>query len=162
MISIEPSADLEQKFAAVQDAAPKAMKEISAYLLSFTKSVFTTEGEALFGRWQDIADTTKKIKISKGRWPRLILTDTYQMEQSIQAFSSNTEAGAATNKVYAPLMQFGAKDEEVNVPEHSATRNGKTYTVRAYTYKANIPRRPFLGFNDKTAEKILDIVKKHI
>lgn len=139
------------------------MREISGYLHTFTKLVFDTEGQKLHGkRWKDLSPITKANKVERGTWPRTILTDSFQLEQSIQPFYSATEAGVGTNKVYAEVHQFGGVNP-VNVKSHSRTsKKGKVYTVKAYTMHRKIPARPFFGFNGETNKAILNILCKYL
>ena len=151
--------DLRQKSI---DMTP-VMREIAGYLGAFTKKVFNTEGYALLGKkWQPLKESTVKNKVKRGAWPRMILEDSYQLEQSIQQFYSDHEAGVSTNKVYAATHQFGSS-ESVSVPSHTRTmkKTGKTYTVKPFTMKRNIPARPFFGFSDKVIGDIMTIIMKY-
>lgn len=150
--------DLRQKSI---DMTP-AMREIAGYLGTFTKMVFNSEGGYLGKKWQPLKESTIKNKVKRGAWPRMILEDSYQLEQSIQQFYSDHEAGVSTNKVYAATHQFGSNDS-VSVPSHTRTmkKTGKTYTVKPFTMKRNIPARPFFGFTNKVIGDIMGILMKY-
>jgi phage virion morphogenesis protein len=138
-----------------------AMREIAGFLGTYTKLIFNSEGETLSKRWKPLKESTIKNKVKRGAWLRMILTDSYQLEQSIQQYHSSKEAGVYTNKVYAKLHQFGSKGP-VSVPSHTRTRKGKTFTVKAFTMNINVPARPFFGFSDEAKKMILNIVLKHL
>ncbi len=71
-----------------------------------------------------------------------------------------------TNKKYAAIHQFGAKQgsfgvHRISVPAHTRTRKGKPYQVKAHTKNmalpwGDIPARPFLMVQDGDWENIDD------
>ncbi|RPH42092.1 MAG: hypothetical protein EHM87_17825 [Burkholderiales bacterium] len=82
------------------------------------------------------------------------------------------KAIVAAGKVYAAMMHFGATKGQfgtimAQIPQHSRTRNGKTYTVSSHQRQTkvpwgNIPARPFMMFQDEDVPEILNAMTRYL
>ena len=80
------------------------MQRISGILGSGIERNFEAGGRPA---WPDLAESTKKARARKGKWPGQLLQVSGQLASSVQEFFSATTAGAGTNKIYAAIQHFG-------------------------------------------------------
>ena len=100
------------------------------------------------------------------------LRDTGRLQNSITSAVHGDTVLVGTNVVYAATHQFGAKRGSfgsvlAEVGEHTRTRNGKSYTVRAHKRKqplpwGDIPARPFLLVQDEDVVEIEAVLADYV
>lgn len=99
------------------------------------------------------------------------LRDTNRLFRSLTWLAGPDYAEAGTNVVYAPVHQFGI-NRIVSVGAHRRQTKGgdarrgtisvRSSPVRPYRRHMSLPARPFLGFSDGDANRILDILRRRI
>ena len=115
---------------------------ISNMMLDAVERNFATETDPETGlRWTPLAASTQRQRAKKGKTGK-ILQVTGGLVASITPQYGNDYALVSTNKVYAPIHQFGGK----------AGRNHKT----------SIPARPYLALSRQDKEDIVDAVKDYL
>lgn len=79
-----------------------------------------------------------------------------RLVHSFEKVISDDEAGVGTNVIYAASHQFG------DTGRHARTANNKkakqSGRVAVFSYKANLPARPFLGFDAVDRRRVEKIV----
>ncbi|HEX2959092.1 MAG TPA: phage virion morphogenesis protein [Chitinispirillaceae bacterium] len=129
----------------------KPLAEIGEIILSSIEENFLQEGryesaDSWHGgtnRWVDLAESTKKARRKKGKWPGKKL----QMSQgglaaSITANVSGDNLEIGTNKVYGAIQQLGGK----------AGRN----------HSVTVPARPYLVVQNEDLDDAMDVLGRHI
>ena len=129
----------------------KPLAEIGEIILSSIEENFLQEGryqsaDSWHGgttRWVDLAESTKKARQKKGKWPGKKL----QMSQGGLADSYSYDVKGDTleigsNKAYAAIQNLGGK----------AGRN----------HSVDIPARPQLVVQDEDLDDAMDVLGKHL
>jgi len=125
------------------------MKIISETMHTAVQRNFQTEGARLpGGKWQELADSTKKERSKIGKWPGSILQVNRNLLGGISPEHDSTTAVVGSNmpfkKGYAAIHQFGGK-----------AGRGKSFTM---------PARPFFELANEDLEDIqqdaMDYLKK--
>lgn len=95
-------------------------------------------------RFADLAESTKKARENKGKWPGQILQVNNILVRSITRKATGSYAQVGTNIIYARIQQLGG----------NAGRGRRVA----------IPARPFLPFhdNDKLQEGMEGIILNHV
>ena len=101
--------------------------------------------------WADLSDVTKARREKAGHWPGPILQVKGQLAASIESGYGKDFAQAGSNKVYAPVMFFGA--------EKGAFGKNKRGGPIPW---GDIPARRMLGLNADDEVDILDILETEI
>lgn len=170
MIKVTP-ANLEAIVRRITEAAARGkdmtplMRRISGILGSGIERNFAPGGRP---QWQDLAESTKRSRARKGKWPGQILIVSSQLVNSIQEFFSGTVAGAGTNKIYAAIQNFGGTISQHPRSElfvrnrvtkgknkgrfARGTKPGKGVTTGSRTI--TIPARPFAQITDQEVREI--------
>lgn len=119
------------------------MAGIANLMLEAVEDSFTQERDPATGsKWPALSDRTQAARQKKGSWPGKMLQVSGSLASSVSLAYGDDFAAVGTNKVYAPIHQFGGK----------AGRN------RA----ATIPARPFLGLSAQTKQDIIEAVEGYI
>jgi len=130
------------------------MQKISGHLEENIHENLRTEGRESPIPWAPLSAKYAKQKSRNKRLVQKILTATGSLDQSIFQRTSELEAAAGTNKIYAAIHQFGAEIRHYGRSElfrrnrsrsgkfKKGSTPGKGSTVKQYITK--IPPRPFL------------------
>lgn len=111
------------------------MRVIAGDLHDEVEENFEKEGRPT--KWQDLAESTKKQRAKKGKWPGKILqVSAGGLAPSITPGSNVKAAWASSNKAYSAIQNLGG----------FAGRGRKVF----------IPPRPFMVLTDAGLEKIKD------
>lgn len=130
-------------------------------------------------KWPRLSEVTQALRAKKKKWPGPILQVSRQLMNSIQrnVYPDRVEVG--TNKIYAAVMQFGAKKGTLfngiaNIPEHTRRKSAasrksaaNSVTVRAHQRRivtpwGDIPPRPFLVFQERDVDDILRKISDYL
>jgi|CEGF01.1.fsa_nt_gi phage virion morphogenesis protein len=131
-------------------SAPMAL--IAAQMESAAERAFDEEADPATGEpWAGLSDVTKARREKAGHWPGSILQVKGQLAASIESDYGKDFAQVGSNKVYAPVMFFGAEKGAI----------GKNKRGRPIPW-GDIPARPFLGLNADDEADILDILETEI
>ena len=120
-------------------------------------------------KWQDLADSTKKARQRKGKWPgKILVVSAAGLASSITHRVIGDAVHVGTNKVYAAIHQFGGlidREAGQGTIRHRVTRDGSLmrqegfpnlavfsskkhkHVVKSVSfgpYQIRIPARPFL------------------
>jgi len=125
---------------------------------------FETEGARLGIKWQKLASSTIKQRLSKGYWPGKILQRTGQLKKSIISNADNNSAIVSTNLIYAAIHQYGGWIHKSSLKTYlRKKREGKE--VRKLNNKMSsfyIPARPFLKLTESDLDKIKNRIIKEL
>ena len=108
------------------------MKNIAGIFAYSTEENLKVEGRP--DKWTDLAESTKKQRTKKRKWPGQILQG--KLAASINTFYDNDSAVIGSNLDYAAIHQLGGQA-------------GKNKSVE-------IPARPYLKLTDDDFSEILD------
>lgn len=108
------------------------MKNIAGIFAYSTEENFKNEGRP---KWQDLAESTKKQRQKKRKWPGQILQVEGQLASSISTHYDKDCAIIGSNLDYAAIHQLGGQ-------------TGRNKAV-------SIPARPYLQLTDDDFEEIL-------
>lgn len=123
----------------VQNMSP-IMRVIAGDLHDEVEENFEKEGRP--SKWQDLAESTKKQRAKKGKWPGKILqVSAGGLASSVTPGSNAKSAWASSNKIYSAIQHLGG------------------FAGRGH--KAFIPPRPFMVLTDAGLEKIKDKLGKY-
>lgn len=112
------------------------MASIAQVLVSSAEQSFEDERDPNTGQpWQSLSEAYAKKK-AEGKYSLKLLQREGLLVTSIDSDSSEKEAIAGSNLVYAGTHQFGNEN-------------------------LNIPARPYLGIDDIAEEEILDAINEH-
>ncbi len=115
------------------------MKNIAGIFASSTEDNFREEGRS--DKWIDLAETTKKKRVKKHKWPGQILQVEGKLAASINTQYDDDSAIIGSNLPYARIHQLGGMAGKNN--------------------KVKIPARPYLRLTNDDFEEILNSVEKH-
>jgi len=125
---------------------------------------FETEGARLGIKWQKLASSTIKQRLSKGYWPGKILQRTGQLKKSLISNADNNSAIVSTNLIYAAIHQYGGWIHKSSLKTYlRKKREGKE--VRKLNNKMSsfyIPARPFLKLTESDLDKIKNRIIKEL
>ncbi len=116
------------------------MKNIAGIFAYSTEENFKEEGRP--EKWLDLAESTKKQRTKKRKWPGQILQVEGKLAASINTFYDNDSAVIGSNLEYAAIHQLGGQ----------AGRN-KSVEILA---------RPYLKLTNEQMEEILNYCNKFI
>ena len=116
------------------------MKNIAGIFSYSTEENFKEEGR--HDKWLDLAESTKKQRTKKRKWPGQILQVEGKLAASINTYYDNDSAIIGSNLEYAAIHQLGGQ----------AGRNKSV----------EIPARPYLGITDEEQQEIIDLIVKYI
>lgn len=116
-----------------------ALIAIAGELMDSTAENFDKEGRP---RWPGLAESTKKARAKKGKWPGKMLQVSGQLAASISRRVTEDSAIVGTNKAYAGVHQFG----------------GMAGRKRA----TEIPERPFLKITKRDVDQAEKILLRHL
>jgi len=116
------------------------MKNIAGIFASSTEDNFKNEGRP--DKWTDLAESTKKQRKKKRKWPGQILQVSSQLVTSINTQYDDDSATIGSNKSYAAIHQLGGQ----------AGRNKS----------AEIPARPYLKLTDEDFDEILNAAENYL
>ena len=156
------------------------MQKISGHLEENIHQNLATEGEGAPIKWAPLSDAYARQKAKNKSLVQKILTASGAMDQSLFQRSSEAEAAAGTNKVYAAIHQFGGtihqyprsdlflRNRYKRGKNKGSFRKGKLeadgffYAGQSYSERfINIPARPFVYLSDHYYHLIVaDIVKQ--
>lgn len=115
------------------------MKNIAGIFSYSTEENFKEEGRP---KWKDLAESTKKRREKKGKWPGPILQVEGQLASSVTTYYDDTSAVIGSNLPYAAIHQLGGQ----------AGKNKKV----------TIPARPYLNLDSSDIEEIIDTIIGYI
>lgn len=125
------------------------MAGISNLMLEAVEDSFDKETDPNTGqRWRELSPITKAQRAKSGRTGK-ILQVSGALASSISASYGNDYAIVGTNKIYAPVHQFGARIRAKN--KRALSFGG------ALRHSVTIPARPFLGISRQTQDEINDM-----
>jgi len=116
------------------------MKNIAGIFAYSTEENFKNEGRP--DKWVDLAESTKKQRKKKRKWPGQILQVSSQLVTSINTQYDDNSATIGSNKIYAAIHQLGGQA-------------GKNKSVE-------IPARPYLKLTDENFDEIINEIERFI
>lgn len=116
------------------------MKNIAGIFAYSTEENFKNEGRP--EKWLDLAESTKKQREKKRKWPGQILQVEGKLAASINTFYDDDSAVIGSNLDYAAIHQLGGQ----------AGRNKSV----------SIPARPYLKLTDSDYKEIIQEIEKHL
>ena len=116
------------------------MKNIAGIFAYSTEENFKNEGRP--EKWLDLAESTKKQREKKRKWPGQILQVEGKFAASINTFYDDDSAVIGSNLDYAAIHQLGGQ----------AGRNKSV----------SIPARPYLKLTDSDYKEIIQEIEKHL
>lgn len=116
------------------------MKNIAGIFAYSTEENFKKEGRP--DKWLDLAESTKKQRTKKRKWPGQILQVEGKLAASINTYYDNDSAVIGSNLEYAAIHQLGGQ----------AGRNKSV----------EIPARPYLKLTKNDYEEIMATIKEMI
>ena len=116
------------------------MKNIAGIFAYSTEENFKEEGR--HDKWVDLAESTKKQRTKKRKWPGQILQVEGKLAASINTYYDNDSAVIGSNLEYAAIHQLGGQ----------AGRNKSV----------EIPARPYLFLTDDDYEEIKQEINKYL
>lgn len=116
------------------------MKNIAGIFAYSTEENFKEEGRP--DKWIDLAESTKKQRTKKRKWPGQILQVEGKLAASISTFYDNDSAVIGSNLEYAAIHQLGGQ----------AGRNKSV----------EIPARPYLKLTDDDFNEIIHETEKYL
>ena len=116
------------------------MKNIAGIFAYSTEEKYKEEGRP--DKWVDLAESTKKQRTKKRKWPGQILQVEGQLAASINTEYDDSSAAIGSNKDYAAIHQLGGQ----------AGRNKS----------AKIPARPYLKLTSDDFDEILDATENFL
>ncbi len=115
------------------------MKNIAGIFAYSTEENFKEEGRP--DKWVDLAESTKKQRTKKRKWPGQILQVEGQLATSINTEYDDNSATIGSNKDYAAIHQLGGQA-------------GRNKSVK-------IPARPYLKLTQDDFDEILHETEKY-
>ena len=116
------------------------MKNIAGIFAYSTEENFKNEGRP--EKWLDLAESTKKQREKKRKWPGQILQVEGKLAASINTFYDDDSAVIGSNLDYAAIHQLGGQ----------AGRNKSV----------SIPARPYLKLTNSDYKEITQEIEKHL
>ena len=116
------------------------MKNIAGIFAYSTEENFKNEGRP--EKWLDLAESTKKQREKKKKWPGQILQVEGKLAASINTFYDDDSAVIGSNLDYAAIHQLGGQ----------AGRNKSV----------SIPARPYLKLTNSDYKEITQEIEKHL
>ena len=116
------------------------MKNIAGIFAYSTEENFKNEGRP--EKWLDLAESTKKQREKKRKWPGQILQVEGKLAASINTFYDDDSAVIGSNLDYAAIHQLGGQ----------AGRNKSV----------SIPARPYLKLTDDDYDEINHEIEKYL
>lgn len=123
-------------------------------------------------KWKGLAKATIKARTRANKWPGHILQVSGQLKNSIVKFNDERNARVQTNKIYAPVHQFGAtitQHPRTALYKHNRGKRGKftkgTTRGRGATYgkrTITIPPRPFFGLTPQEKGRVDKIISAFV
>jgi phage gpG-like protein len=144
------------------------MEKIAGHLKGNIRDNLESEGKGSPIPWAALNPKYAKQKARMGMVQK-ILTATGAMERSLYQRATETEAYAGTNKVQAPLLNFGGTVTRFSSSKTSkskfsknrkVTANKKSFSSRQYT--TIYPPRPFMYLTDYYREMIEMDIKNYV
>ncbi len=116
------------------------MKNIAGIFANSTEENFKEQGRP--NKWVDLAESTKKQRLKKRKWPGQILQVEGMLASSVNTYYDNDSTVIGSNLPYAAIHQLGGKA-------------GKNKS-------ANIPARPYLNLTEDDYKEILQETQKYL
>lgn len=116
------------------------MKNIAGIFAYSTEENFKKEGRP--DKWIDLAESTKKQRTKKRKWPGQILQVEGKLATSINTYYDNDSAVIGSNLEYAAIHQLGGQA-------------GRNKSVK-------IPARPYLKLTDDDYNEINHEIEKYL
>lgn len=116
------------------------MKNIAGIFAYLAEENFKEEGRP--DKWLDLAESTKKQRTKKRKWPGQILQVEGKLAASVNTFYDNDSAVIGSNLDYAAIHQLGGQ----------AGRNKSV----------SIPARPYLKLTDDDYDEINHEIEKYL
>ena len=116
------------------------MKNIAGIFANSAEENFKEQGRP--DKWVDLAESTKKQRLKKRKWPGQILQVEGILASSVNTYYDNDSAIIGSNLPYAAIHQLGGKA-------------GKNKS-------ANIPARPYLNLTENDYKEILQETQKYL
>ncbi len=116
------------------------MKNIAGIFSYSTEANFKEEGRP--NKWLDLAESTKKQRTKKRKWPGQILQVEGKLAASINTYYDNDSAVVGSNLEYAAIHQLGGQVDKNKSVE--------------------IPARPYLKITDEDQQEIINLTVKYI
>ena len=116
------------------------MKNIAGIFANSAEENFKEQGRP--DKWVDLAESTKKQRLKKRKWPGQILQVEGMLASSVNTYYDNDSVVIGSNLPYAAIHQLGGKA-------------GKNKS-------ANIPARPYLNLTGDDYKEILQETQKYL
>ena len=116
------------------------MKNIAGIFANSAEENFKEQGRP--DKWVDLAESTKKQRLKKRKWPGQILQVEGMLASSVNTYYDNDSTVIGSNLPYAAIHQLGGK----------AGKNKST----------NIPARPYLNLTEDDYKEILSETEKYL
>ncbi|MBP3847289.1 phage virion morphogenesis protein [bacterium] len=116
------------------------MKNIAGIFANSAEENFKEQGRP--DKWVDLAESTKKQRLKKRKWPGQILQVEGMLASSVNTYYDNDSTVIGSNLPYAAIHQLGGKA-------------GKNKF-------ANIPARPYLNLTEDDYKEILSETEKYL
>lgn len=113
------------------------MKNIAGVFASSTEDNFKNEG--LPSKWIDLAESTKKQRGIKRKWPGQLLQVEGHLVSSVNTYYDENSVIIGSNLEYAAIHQLGG-DTGINK-------------------QVSIPARPYLLLKDEDFKEIIELIK---
>jgi phage gpG-like protein len=150
--SLDVDHALSLLYAAAGDVTP-ALKNIGEYGARSTRQRFLSETDPEGNPWPDLNPLYAKTKKGPGK----LRGETRALSQIIWQLVDETDVEWGSNEIYARIHNEGGKIVPKNAQALVFSMGGETFRVKSVT----IPRRQFLGANERDIEEILGIVLDH-
>lgn len=139
---------LRRATAALSDPSD-LMADIAEALASESERQFRDESGPTGAKWPDLAESTKRQRARRGKWPGEILQlSAAGLAASVVAESDRDSATLTVGVPYAAIHQFGGR----------AGRGGRT-SIEPRPY---LPLLPSGGWSPALRETILELANQHI
>lgn len=173
VIIIDPGVrdQLNQLGQRMSDMEP-VMAEIGEIVQASIQQNFQEEGRP--NKWEPLSDVTKKIRRALGRGRGRILnrSGATGLFGSINYQADKDSVAIGTNKIYARMMQEGARKGQfgtvtVRIKAHVRKVRGKNVRVKAHTRKqqipwGDVPGRPFLMIQEEDWQDIGETLDEYL
>lgn len=131
-----------------------AMLSIKNIVQSSVEENFVRQGRPK--KWTDLAESTKRIRRRRKKWPGMILQVSGQLASSVNSRVDKNVVVVGSNKPYAKIHDEGGT---VN---HPGTNNGFGKGIPIPPHRIKIPARPFLLFQDDDLDEAQQILLDHL
>ena len=171
-VSIDDSSVLSglSKLAAQGKNMRPVLNSIGEVLLSSIEDNFRAEGRYSeptswrggTNKWKELKPATVARRKKLGRSEHPILQVRGDLAASFSKSVTDDSVTVGTNKVQAKALHYGFNGT-VTVKSHTRkSSTGKSYQVKSFTRKMNLPPRPIAAVQEGDIEEIKELIAKHL